>query len=153
MIRNPENRNKPGGDLSEMNLFIEAISDLDLVDMPFSGRNFSWSNMQDVEIEQVIKNLPNSHAPGPDGFNGLFIKKCWNIIKEDTIRLFRDFWEHNIDLSSINSSFVTLIPKKENPESVDDYSPISLLNYSLKCITKILSTRLHVTPKNLLLLK
>ena len=83
-----------------MNLFNEAISDLDLVDMPFSGRNFSWSNMQDVEIEQVIKNLPNSHAPGPpDGFNGLFVKKCWNIIKEDTFRLFKDFCEHNIDLS------------------------------------------------------
>ena len=31
----------------------------------------------DGEIEGVIKNLPNSHAPGPDGFNGLFIKKCW----------------------------------------------------------------------------
>lgn len=27
------------------------------------------------EIISVIKNLPNSHAPGPDGFNGLFIKK------------------------------------------------------------------------------
>jgi hypothetical protein len=27
------------------------------------------------EIETVIKCLPNSHAPSPDGFNGLFIKK------------------------------------------------------------------------------
>jgi hypothetical protein len=27
------------------------------------------------EIDHVIKTLPNSHAPGPDGFNGLFIKK------------------------------------------------------------------------------
>lgn len=32
------------------------------------------------EIDMVIKNLPNSHAPGPDGFNGLFIKNCRNII-------------------------------------------------------------------------
>lgn len=28
------------------------------------------------EIESVIKCLPNSHALGPDGFNGLFVKKC-----------------------------------------------------------------------------
>lgn len=28
------------------------------------------------EIDYVIKSLPNSHAPGPDGFNGFFIKKC-----------------------------------------------------------------------------
>jgi hypothetical protein len=31
------------------------------------------------EIDAVIKNLPNSHAPGPDGLNGMFIKKCWHI--------------------------------------------------------------------------
>jgi len=35
------------------------------------------ADFTDGEIEGVIKNLPNSHAPGPDGFNGLFIKKCW----------------------------------------------------------------------------
>ena len=46
LIRYPKNRNKPGGDQTEMNLFNEAISDLDLVDIPFSGRNYTWSNMQ-----------------------------------------------------------------------------------------------------------
>lgn len=46
LIRNPENRNKPRGDITEMNLFNEVISDLDLVEIPFSGRNFAWSNMQ-----------------------------------------------------------------------------------------------------------
>ena len=58
------------------------------------------------EIDMVIKNLPNSHAPGPDGFNGLFIKKCWNITKEDFTKLFSDFNSHNIDLRSINSSVI-----------------------------------------------
>lgn len=46
LIRSPENRNKQGGDIGEMNLFNEMISDLDLVEIPFSGRNFTWSNMQ-----------------------------------------------------------------------------------------------------------
>lgn len=100
------------------------------------------ANFSEGEIDWVIKSLPNSHAPGPDGFNGLFIKKSWNFIKDDFVRLFRDFCDHNIDLSSINSSFIALIPKKENPENVD-YRPISLLNYSLKCITKLLSSRLQ----------
>jgi len=101
------------------------------------------ADFTDGEIEGVIKNLPNSHAPGPDGFNGLFIKKCWNFIKNDFIRLFKDFCDNNINLSSINSPFIALIPKKENPTNVDDYRPISLLNYFLKCITKILSSRLQ----------
>jgi hypothetical protein len=95
------------------------------------------------EIDTVIKNLPNSHAPRPDGFNGLFIKKCWSIVKDDFIRLLRDFCHYNIYLKSINSSIIALIPKKDNPQYVDDYRPISLLNYSLKCITKLLSMRLQ----------
>jgi hypothetical protein len=47
LIRSPENQNKHGGDTNEMNLFNEVISDLDLVEIPFSGRNFTWSNMQE----------------------------------------------------------------------------------------------------------
>ena len=55
----------------------------------------------------------------------------------------KDFYTDNEDISSINSSVIALIPKKDNPEKVDDFRPISLLNYSLKCITKILSIRLQ----------
>lgn len=28
------------------------------------------------EIDDAVKHLPNDKAPGPDGFNGRFIKKC-----------------------------------------------------------------------------
>jgi hypothetical protein len=58
LIRGPENRNKPGGHLGEMNLFNEAISDLDLIDIPFSGRNYTWSNMQEdpllVKLDWIL---------------------------------------------------------------------------------------------------
>jgi hypothetical protein len=107
--------------------------DLDHLDLDFSQE----------EIDLVIKSLPNSHAPGPDGFNGFFIKKSWNIIKNDFIRLFKDFCNFNTDLRSINSSIIALVPRKSSPESMDDFRPISLLNYSLKYITKLLSTRLQ----------
>jgi hypothetical protein len=35
------------------------------------------------DINNVIKYMPSDKAPGPDGFNGVFLKKCWTIIKED----------------------------------------------------------------------
>jgi retron-type reverse transcriptase len=82
-------------------------------------------------------------APGPDGFSGLFYKKCWNLIKKDFYTLCQDFYNLSVDLRSINSSFITLVPKKENPETVSDFRPISLLNTSMKIITKILSNRLQ----------
>lgn len=48
-------------------------------------------NFTNEEIDRVIKSLPNDHAPGPDGFNGLFIKKSWSLIKQDFLRLFSNF--------------------------------------------------------------
>ena len=89
-----------------------AEHNLDYLDTEFSQ----------TEIEAVIKSLPNNHAPGPDGFHGLFIKKSWDIIKGDFLRFFRDFYHQNTDLKSVNSIIAQSL-KKSNPETVDDYSP------------------------------
>ena len=46
-IRTPEDRNRPGGDVNEMLMFNEAISEMALIELPLKGRQFSWSNMQE----------------------------------------------------------------------------------------------------------
>jgi hypothetical protein len=45
LIRSPDNQNRGGGNPSEMMLFNDLILHLDLLDIPFQGRNFSRSNM------------------------------------------------------------------------------------------------------------
>jgi hypothetical protein len=95
------------------------------------------------EIDNVILDLPSDKAPGPDGFNNLFIKKCWPIIRNDMYKLCFDFFHHQADLKSINHSYITLVPKKDNPEKVNDFRPISLLNSSIKMVTKLLANRLQ----------
>jgi hypothetical protein len=55
----------------------------------------------------------------------------------------RVFFPHNICLQSINGSYVTLIPKIDNPSKVGDFRPISLLNNSVKLLTKLLANRLQ----------
>ena len=39
------------------------------------------------ESDNVVKLMPIDKAPGPYGFNGLFFKRCWHIIKEDIYQL------------------------------------------------------------------
>jgi hypothetical protein len=100
------------------------------------------------EIDLVVKMLPSNKAPGPDGFNTDFTKKCWSIISEDFYKLCNAFYSENICLQSLNGSHITLVPKHDHAIKVSDFRPISLLNTSIKIITKILSNRLqHVMPK------
>jgi hypothetical protein len=66
------------------------------------------------EIDSIGKRLPSEKAPGLDGFNGFFTKRCWNIIKNDFYMLCEDFFEGNKGLEGINNSFIVLIPKKNS---------------------------------------
>jgi hypothetical protein len=87
--------------------------------------------------------MPLDKAPGPDGFNDLFLKKCWHIIKEDIYKLCLDFFNGSVDPQAINNSFITLIPKVNSPTSINDFWPISLLNCVVKIITKLMGDRLQ----------
>lgn len=93
------------------------------------------------EIEQVIKDLPIDKAPGPDGFNGIFLKKCWHIISADFIQLVKEFHAGTVQLENLNDAYITLIPKKQTPECVGDFRPISLTSVGLKFLTKLAANR------------
>jgi hypothetical protein len=89
-------------------------------------------------IDNVVKRLPTDKALGPDGFNGLFIKKAWHIIKEGIYQLCFDFFNGAVDIQAINTSFITLIPKVNSPTGVNDFRLISMINCVVKIITKLM---------------
>ncbi|KAG2650254.1 hypothetical protein PVAP13_1NG224419 [Panicum virgatum] len=72
------------------------------------------------------------------------MKKCWDTIKHDVYKLCQDFFDCAVDLTPINTSFITLVPKVSSLEQVNDYRPIYLLNSIIKIITKILADRLQL---------
>ena len=102
------------------------------------------------QINAVIKALPSDKAPGPDGFNGLFFKRCWYIIKEDFYKFCEDFFGGRVTLNCLNSSFITLVPKITTPETINDFRPISLINCCMKIITKILANRMQTVILSLI---
>lgn len=54
-----------------------------------------------------------------------------------------EFYSGTVNLECINNSFITLVPKVSNPETVSDFRPIALLNVSFKLLTKLLADRLQ----------
>jgi hypothetical protein len=54
-----------------------------------------------------------------------------------------DFFDGAVDLQAINNSFITLVPKVNNPTTVNDFRPISLINCVVKIITKLLGDKLQ----------
>lgn len=79
------------------------------------------------EVEAVVKMFEGDKAPGPDGFNMYFFQECWNTVKEDVMKTVETFWQEGTFVSSLNATFITLIPKKKGAEEIKDFRPITLL--------------------------
>jgi hypothetical protein len=101
-------------------------------DLSFLTESFSQE-----EMDSVIEKMPPDKALGPDGFNGLFMKRCLHIIKEDFYNLANEFSQGKADLKNINTSLITLVPKKNSPDTMNDFRPISLTNCCLKYLSKM----------------
>ncbi|XP_028092937.1 probable LRR receptor-like serine/threonine-protein kinase At3g47570 [Camellia sinensis] len=100
------------------------------------------------EVWAAIKGCDGNKALGPDGFNLMFFQKCWPVFKNEFMRFFMKFHERAMLLKELNNSFVALIPKKENPTSLVDFRPISLIGSVYKILAKVLVARLKlVFPK------
>ncbi|CAL5344867.1 unnamed protein product [Camellia sinensis] len=94
------------------------------------------------ELWEAIKNCDGNKAPGPDGFNLLCFQKHWKLMKGEVIQFMKEFHTHGKLVRGINSSFITLVPKKENAGGLEDFRPISLVGSLYKILSKVLSCRL-----------
>lgn len=97
------------------------------------------------EVWDVLRCCDGNKSPGPDGFNLLSIKKCWDFMKGGIMEFMNEFHRRAKLPKGINSSFITLIPKVENPVSLTEYRPISLIGSMYKILSKVLAARIKVT--------
>lgn len=116
--------------LSDIGLHVHDLGHLDL---PFS----------EDEIWEAIKSMPSDRAPGPDGFSMIFYKKAWPIIRHDMTCAVTAI--NNLDrrgLAGLNTSLITLLPKKTDAITPRDYCLISLIHCFAKIVTKTMAHRL-----------
>ena len=101
------------------------------------------SPFSEEEIFNAIFQLDRDKASGPDGFNIAVFQDCWDVIKDDLVRVFIEFHSSEIINQNTNASFIVLLPKKSQSKKISDFRPISLITCLYKVIARVLSRRLR----------
>ena len=87
--------------------------------------------------------MSRDKAPSPDGFTMALYQECWDVIKEDLMKVFHEFHSSRIINRSTNVNFIALVPKKNQSLKSSDFRPISLVTSLYKIIAKVLSGRMR----------
>eukprot|EP00253_Pinus_taeda_P021027 PITA_21027 len=100
------------------------------------------SPIQAQEVDKAMTQLKEGKAPGPDGFTTKFFHVFWDLIKEEVWQVVEESRALRWLLPSLNSTFITLIPKVENSITPYKFRPIALYNVLYKVISKVIANRL-----------
>ncbi|GAU35536.1 hypothetical protein TSUD_155670 [Trifolium subterraneum] len=95
------------------------------------------------EIKAAIRDCDSFKCPGPDGINIGFFKDFWELLKIEVLNFFADFHRNGKLTKGLNSTFIALIPKVDNPQRVADFRPIALVSSVYKILSKVLANRLR----------
>ncbi|MCH80227.1 cysteine-rich receptor-like protein kinase [Trifolium medium] len=112
--------------------------------------NMLVEKFTEEEIKQAVWDCENMKSPGPDGVSFGFIKDFWEDVKGDIFRFMTEFHEKGKLVKGINSTFIALIPKKDNPSKLNDFRPISLVGCAYKILSKVLANRLKKVMHNII---
>ena len=96
------------------------------------------------EVQQALKQMAPHTAPGPDGMSSIFYKSFWHIVGDDVTSTVLNALNSGTIHDSLNSTFISLIPKLKNPKRVADFRPISLCNVVYKLIAKVLVNQMKL---------
>ena len=89
-----------------------------------------------------------NRAPGTDGLNVDFYRHFWKDIKNLIVSVFNYSYKKGELSNTQKTGVISLIYKKNDPLSLDNYRPITLLNYDVKLLAYALAQRIKpLLPK------
>lgn len=77
--------------------------------------------MTKEEVEMVLNEMNPNNALGSDDFLTFFFQIFWYRIKDEVVHAVRHFFFFGMLPNSWNQTYITLIPKKENPFLPNDF--------------------------------
>jgi len=96
------------------------------------------------ELEIAVWGIEPHKTSGLDGYSASFFQKYWDIVKINLMGCITKFFRSGKLLREVNHTFITLIPKVDQPHTTSQFWPISLCTTLYKIISKILVYRLRL---------
>ena len=90
------------------------------------------------EVLQAFYQMAPLTTPVTNGMSPIFYKSFYHIVGGDVRAVVLVALNLGIIPNSINTTFISLIPKIQNSKKVSDFRPISLCNVFYKLIAKVL---------------
>jgi hypothetical protein len=100
------------------------------------------------ELKEVMRSFQNDKSPGPDGWTIEFFLGFYDLLGQDILNLVEEIGITGQIPLSLNSTFIALILKKDNPDTLDNFRPISLCNCIYKIVSKIIARRVKIILSN-----
>ncbi|MCI19611.1 cysteine-rich receptor-like protein kinase, partial [Trifolium medium] len=97
-----------------------------------------------AEVKAAVWDCDSLKCPGPDGISFGFIKDFWDELQGDVLRFMSETHRNGKLTKGLNSTFIALIPKIDNPQRLNDFRPISLVGCLYKILAKVLANRLRL---------
>ena len=88
------------------------------------------------ELNATLNSFQKDKSPGPNGWTVELFLATYDIIGPDLLQLVEETRVNGVIHPPLNSTFLALIPKKDNPESLEDYRPISFATAPTKWLQK-----------------
>ncbi|KAJ1290602.1 hypothetical protein BS78_02G256700 [Paspalum vaginatum] len=131
------------GEPEDNSFTLDESINYDIDQVSSHENNLLTTDFSESEIKEAIFSMKNNKTPGPNGFPVEFCQLFWETIKGDLLQMFRDLSKGVLPLFSLNFGVITLIPKIQDANVIQQYRPICLLNVSYKIFTKVATNRLN----------
>jgi len=109
---------------------------------PSTG-SFKFSPTNTTETSSIILSLHLNAATGHDNIPISFIKPAHNILAPHISNIINTCIQNSYFPNSFKIGRVVPVPKKNTPNSLDDYRPITVLSCMSKIFEKVLANQIH----------
>jgi hypothetical protein len=94
------------------------------------------------ELKEVLHKFQKDKIMGLDGWIVQFYTSFFDLIGKDLLAMVEESHMVGHIHAPLNKTFIALIPKSDNPQTFDDFIPISLCRYIYKVVENIIAKRI-----------